>query len=253
MTYEEYLKLPRMPNPYFYFIYKNGMYLYYLGSHHCFDPQNSVIGVIKHYWNDFLSQAKGAPTISFIEGGTRHTYNSEEECILKSGEAGLITYLSHLNNIECSSPEPSFEYETNELLRGFSKDEILTYYFTRNVSQWNRLVNKPDFEKYTTESLENYKKTLGWDDIDYSVKERIAVFEKLTGHKFIESDYELMTTFDNPMSTDNVVNRVSRASSILRDGYIVSRIKDEWDRGKNIFVIYGKTHAIMQEPVIRSM
>lgn len=251
MTYEEYLRLGRMPTPHFYFIKRGRQNLYYLGCPHCFNPEDSIISVIKHYWNDFLSQIQEGESLSFVEGGIRKLRGSEEESILKDGEAGLITYLSSIQNIECTSPEPSFKYETDMLLNDFSKDEILTYYFTRGVSQWNRLIDKPSFEEYSKVSLEKYKKALNWGEINFSVEGRVKIFQSLTGRKFEATNYKLITTFDDPTKTDTPVNRVSRASSILRDKYIVSEIKKVWDSGKNIFVIYGKTHSIMQEPALR--
>jgi len=253
MTYEEYLQLSRMPTPYFYFVKNNGKTLYYLGCPHCFDPKDSINSVIKHYWKDFISMTQGRNVLSLIEGGIRQLRDSEDTSVLKDGEAGLVTYLSNIQNIECTSPEPSFEYETNTLLKEFSKDQILTYYFTRGVSQWNRLINKPIFEEYTKTSLENYKKILNWDDVEFTIESRVKKFEELTGQNFDETNYKLMTTFDDPTKTSNILNRVARASNILRDEYIISKIKDEWDKDKNIFVVYGKTHAIMHELALKKL
>lgn len=251
MTYEEYLRLGRMPTPYFYFIKHGRQNLYYLGCPHCFNPEDSINSVIKHYWKDFLTQIQGDASLSLVEGGIRELRSSEEESILKDGEAGLVTYLSSIQNIECTSPEPGFEHETNTLLNEFSKDEILTYYFIRGVSQWNRLINKPSFEEYSKASLERYKKILNWGEIDFSVEGRVKTFQSLTGREFEATNYKLMTNFCNPTKTDNILNKVSRANSILRDRYIVSAIEKVWDSGKNIFVVYGKTHAIIQEPALK--
>ena len=57
----------------------------------------------------------------------------------------------------------------------------------------------------------------------------------------------------NPVVTDTIINNVCRQASMLRDQYIIASIDQLIQDGKNIFVVYGATHAVMQEPAIKDI
>jgi hypothetical protein len=51
-----------------------------------------------------------------------------------------------------------------------------------------------------------------------------------------------------------MINRISAFDdSGLRDNYMLDQINNYWKKGLNIFIIYGYGHAVMQEPVLRSL
>lgn len=252
MAFEEYLKSGRKPNPYFYFINNNNQVLYYLGCSHCFDPSNSIFNIIRHYWSDFLDKTQGKSALALNEGGKRQIYDTEEKSILMDGEAGLLTFLANNKKINCISPEPSPEHETQTLLKDFTKEEVITYYFIRQVAQWGRLIEKPVFTNYIEGSLDSYKSTLDWKDVDFSIKARVNTFNKFTGQTFDHNNYEVNNKFSDPTKSDNVLNLISRRSNIIRDEHIVKAIEENWGVGKSMFIVYGRTHAVMQEPAIKS-
>jgi hypothetical protein len=47
------------------------------------------------------------------------------------------------------------------------------------------------------------------------------------------------------------LNRIGSASSLFRDRKIVSDILEAFKTHDRIFVIYGASHAVMQEPALK--
>lgn len=57
----------------------------------------------------------------------------------------------------------------------------------------------------------------------------------------------------NPAIKDTRINLMCRKSSIFRDTHIVRYIETLLRAGKNVFVVFGSTHALMQEKTIRAL
>ncbi|OGC92471.1 hypothetical protein A3D85_03010 [Candidatus Amesbacteria bacterium RIFCSPHIGHO2_02_FULL_47_9] len=253
MSYEEYLKLGRQPNPYLVWIASKGKQLYFLGSSHSFNPADSIHQVTKHYWHDFLGSVGNKKPVVLIEGGKRSISNSEDEAIRKFGEAGLVAFLAAQNGWEHESPEPNLLTETSELRKEFSEEEIWTYYFTRMAAQWNRLLNKPDIWSYVRNSLLKDNEELKWNADNLGQESLVNNFAKLSGQKFVEFDYELLNGLCDPTKTKTKINQVSRRSGQIRDEYIVQKITEHWKNGESIFAVYGRSHVVMQEPALRRL
>jgi hypothetical protein len=71
---------------------------------------------------------------------------------------------------------------------------------------------------------------------------------------FSLQDKDFFYHITNPVSADySIINTVCRKASILRDLHIIDYINKLIKNGKNIFIVYGGTHAIMQEPAMRTL
>jgi hypothetical protein len=71
--------------------------------------------------------------------------------------------------------------------------------------------------------------------------------------KHSTNDKNFFEEVSNPILTTSSINLVLREMSLVRDRYIVKQINKYWQEGKNIFIVYGASHAVMQEPAIRYM
>lgn len=251
MSYEEY-RQTKHPDSYFFKIEKSKQYLYYIGARHSFDPDNPVFNTIRECWKDFLNKTQGRERLVLVEGGKRPVSENEPLAIREGGEAGFVTFLAAREHIDADSPEPSNLYEVGKLLNKFSKEEIIYYFFIRQVAQWNRMEQKPTLERYITKTLERYRAHLRWDGFNFSMENMKKIHRKLFGTKFDRNRRDFIDNLTNPTITDTVTNRVSCESGILRDTYIVDQIKTYWEQGKSLFIVYGKTHAIVQEPAIKA-
>ena len=242
----------RYPGPYTFIVSNNDQYIYYFGSKHSFDPADSQFKEIKSFWQDFLEKTKKKNCIVFVEGGERLIYETAEESILKQGEMGYITYLAAQENIETFSPEPPGKLIFKALERKFSRNEITYYFFARVCYQWNNLKEKPDFKSYIQRFLDNDKRESGWDDFDFSLENLKKIHYDLFGGYFDENDKQFFYDVINPLIIKTNINRVSREEEEgLRDRYIVDEAEKYWKSDKNIFTIYGKSHAVIQGKAIK--
>ncbi len=233
--------------PYFYQINKNKKMLYYLGTQHVFDINDAQVQKIKELWNKFLVKTKKENCIVLTEGGDCPVEESEEVAIKRYGEPGLVTYLAAKESIKSLSPEPDEQYEIEELLKKFNLEEVMYSRFVRLVSQWHRMGKKPNFEKYLEGYLQYYRNKFG-KIFDFSLENFIKLHNKLHEHPFDLDNYECFFHDENPG-----INPVSTLSSEIRNVHIVSEIIKLWDEGKNIFIVFGSGHAIVQEPALKHL
>lgn len=250
MTYEEYSTIKRS-TPYTFSV---SNVLYYFGERHSFDPIDEQWGSEKVFWQSFLEATQGHKRIVFVEGRKRPVSESEEQGILRDGGMGFITYLAHQEGVDTHCPEPNRSQERQDLLKQFSREESQYYYFARVVGQWNRNKEpKPDFEEYMNRFLENDRIDTGWTNFDFSIEHMKEIHKVLFHTDFDMNDLEFFHTICNPTKTSTVINRVARASANMRDTHIVQEIQKYIADGYSVYVQFGGTHAVIQEPLIREV
>lgn len=254
MSFDDYNNVDH-PVPYQYSIEKDGQLLYYFGANHSRDPEDGQYEMLRKFWNEFLERTDKENSVVFVEGGKRPVCGSEGEAISKGGEAHFITYLSAKENIDTFSPEPPERFRFEELAKRFTKDEIVYYEFARMAFQWNRHHgNKPDFRQYVGNSLRHDQRNSGWDDFDFSIDHMIELEKKMFDRDFDENDKQFYYDVINPTTTFSRINELSRfEDSGFRDAYILRQIEQHWNQEKNIFIVYGCSHAVMHETAIRHL
>ena len=253
MSYEEYQKT-RHKTPYTVLLKAGSNFLFYFGERHSFNPSDEQWIEEKIFWRDFLQKTEGQKRIVFTEGGKRPNEENEEQSILKHGGMGLATFLAYQEKIETYSPELSESYERSEMEKIFSREQIQYYYFARIVHQWSRKQNpKPDFEEYVNRYLESDKKESGWSDFDFSLTAMKKVHTDIFHTVFNENDSDFFYSITNPVVLKTEINEVSRASSVIRDEYIVKEIQKYISQGYSIFAQYGCSHVVMQEPLLKDI
>ncbi|MCL5410384.1 MAG: hypothetical protein M1324_00830 [Patescibacteria group bacterium] len=234
--------------PYFFSLENKGKLLFYLGVKHSWDPADSHFDFIKSKWNEFLSRVKNPFVV--VESNWR-IHNTEVEAILQGGEIDFIAYHCNQKNIPISCFEPDRGSEMNFLLKQFSKERIEYYYFARNVSQWHRLTQKPDINPYLLSFLQRDKKVSGWDDFVFSIDHMKEIHRQFFGTELNFGDAEFFKKIENPTREDNPFKDLVRASGSYRDQTVVKNIKNVWDQDKDLFVIYGRGHALNHERLLR--
>jgi len=263
MTAEEYSHTEHA-TPYIFELQSGDKELRYFGAPHVRDPQNPLFGEIEAAFND------ANPDIVFVEGvnvrGDRDKFNervkaaSREEAIEHMGESGFILKLGVDKGVEWRSPEPTDEdlYE-NLLAKGFSKDQIFAWDVFHILPQYNRLMKKEGFKNYVQGFIDRFKQATNWEGFDYSYERAIQLGEQIMGRPIDVENEPDSTDFIDPIPWEEkkdkqtILNRIGEQSSLFRDRKIVSDITDALKTHKRVFVVYGASHAAMQEPALRKL
>lgn len=263
MTAEQYSHTEHA-TPYIFELQGEDKELRYFGSPHVRDPKNPLFGEIEAAFNE------ANPDIVFVEGvnvrGDRDKFNervkaaTREEAIEHTGESGFTLKLGVDKGIEWRSPEPTDEdlYE-NLLAKGFSKDQIFAWDVFHILPQYNRLMKKEGFRNYVQGFIDRFKQSTNWEGFDYSYERAIQLGEQILGRSLdVENEPEALDfidpiPWDEKKERQTILNRISEQSSLFRDRKIVSDIADALKNHKRIFVVYGASHAAMQEPALRKL
>jgi len=259
MPLDQYYKIDH-PTPYKYVIEKNDQYLYYIGSKHSYDPADPQFEDIRSFFADFLRHTVATKeksvekSIVLVEGGERPVGASEEEAIKEGAEISFVTYLAHQADRKVTSPEIPDGKRFELLLEHFSKEEIAYYCFVQVCWQWNNTHDKKSFREYIQVFLENNQTKSGWTDFDFSYENMLRIHRELFNTEFDENDKDFINSIMHPHRDTSVINKISKFDdSGLRDLYILDQIDQYWKNGMNMFIIYGDIHAVMQEPVLRTL
>jgi hypothetical protein len=132
-----------------------------------------------------------------------------------------------------------------ELLKNFSQKEITYKHFAQLVLEWNRIKNaqnSPTFEFFISHR-----------SFALSLEEMQILHFQLFQKPFNPDDEEFFYTITNPALENTIINTICRITSTRRDQHIVSFIIDLMKSGKNIFIVSGAMHAIMQEKAIKNI
>lgn len=250
MTYPEYCS-NKNTSPYVFTINKHDQVLHYFGARHSFDPSHSQFLKLKKCWQSFLEQTKNKPRIVLVETRVDENigrYKSENLVVYDKCESGFIQYLANKEKITVDCPEPSSKLITDLLLNNFAQQEVQYLYFARIAYQWNQLLIKPVFEDYISRFLAQDVRRHNWNGSLGNIK---LIHRKLFNTAFNPRNKNFFYNITNPTHTKTIINQVSQRCSILRDVGIVNSIAQYWRMGVNIFVVYGSTHAVMQEPALQ--
>lgn len=234
--------------PYSFKLIKPDQCLFYFGSNHSHDPKNEQYPALTDLWNEFLQQTHGKNCIVLIEGGLRNIQKTQTQTIIKDGEAGYATFLAHQASIPCICADPDDAYLKTELLKQFNVDEINYMRFTDIWHQFNEVAKNDaslNFKKY----LQKFHNFLG--------KKNLKYFQNLHQQFFhepfdVNNETNIRDTI-NLKNSDHIIGKIHHQNNVLRDEFIINQIQKLIMQGKNIFIVFGATHAMMQEPAIKNI
>lgn len=261
MTAEEYAQI-RHERPYIFELKDGDKELSYFGARHSYDPENSQFSELEKVFDEV------SPDIVFVEGiskvGNKKERNekvkstSRDEMIKNIGEPGLAIKLAVEKGIEWRSPEPSGKDLYNFCVeQGFSKDEIFAWVILHLLPQYQRGVEKSGFKNYVHRFIERFREDTNWENFDYTYENGVKIAEQIIGRQIDVENESNAGDFVDPIPWDakkenqTVINRVGRATSVFRDRKIVSEIIEAFNNHKKVFVVFGASHAVMQEPALK--
>ena len=241
--------------PYTYSLEKTGQVLFYFGSEHKKDPTHPQFATLHQEWKRFLNKAQNKKSIVIYEGNVNeNSLPSLEKAIEQFGESGAIVYLARQANVPYFRPEPTIGGESKELLEEYSKEEVAYLYMMRAIASWLRNSATEDFDEYVKRIVERNIKELGWPDFNFSFESTVvSTHKKIFDREFDIEDKNFIMRVANPMYNLSNINEIARTSSQIRNITILDCIRDYWEKGYNIFVVYGASHAVMQERALEDM
>ncbi len=263
MTAAEYADI-KYEVPYVFEISLADKRLVYFGASHSRNPEDPMFEQIETEFNTTR------PDVVLVEGV--HTLEerlnqikewfpgkSREEIINQTGEPGYALSLALQNNVDVYSPEPALRDEISDLLqKGFSQEEIFAFYFAGQVPHYQQMKTKPEFGEHIKQFLNEFKSATSWESFEFTTENFSRLSERLWGVKFNPdtTDYEDMIDpipWKEKKDVQGVSNAISRESSYFRDTYMVQEIQKLMKTHKKMFVVFGASHAVMQEPAIRKL
>lgn len=233
--------------------YSNGeQRLVFFGSRHSADPKDSQWAPLQVKWQEFIKSGNPKKQV-FAEGGLRvlDKAASSEQALKDHAESGLIAWMASQEGIEISSPEPPRHQEIDYLHnRGFSYEEIINYYFSRQMLQWNSYDKDKvaDWQVYANDLLGKYQAVHDWGGLSLGLDQVQAIYEDIAKKPFSETDAEALYSLSDPSQSE-----VASASGHNRDKYLLDAIQEKWLAGYDVFVVYGSGHAIVLEPALQHL
>lgn len=257
LSYDQYAEIEKQgfEMPYVVEVGHSKQRLLFYGSDHTNNPEHSQFQDIEVRWGKFTAETD--QPIALVEGRFDEAPEEETkdrtESIIAGGEAQFVVYLARRDGVKVVSPEPDRAWEANELAKEFGRDNVVFYYFIRQIGWWSRLTEKPDIEAKATKMLELMKKTYEWDDVDFSIERMEAVHEELFSKPLPWDDAQWVYDITTPTPADHITNQISRRSGELRDEYILRQIEQYWKAGKSPFAVFGSAHAIRLELALHNL
>ncbi|MGH2624770.1 MAG: hypothetical protein ACRDE7_13965, partial [Sphingobacterium sp.] len=99
-----------------------------VGFSHTYDINNPQLSVLKKLFQEFN------PDIVLNEGGQiTKKFKDGKEAVISSGEAGMLKYLSDLNNKKLINGDTPDSVEYKIMLSKYSKDDLLLYYIMERL------------------------------------------------------------------------------------------------------------------------
>jgi len=257
LSHEEYCNLPQIildKVPYAFSLQNNRQVFCYFGCNHTNDINHPQFNLLHDEWLIFLKTLHSKKTIVFYEGNVNEKHMSTwEESIKNFGESGAVVFLANKANIPIYRPEPTIEYESTELLKEYSKDELYCFYMIRGIVSWQRKTERTDFGYFIERNIKRYKDALMWKEFDFSFENITKIYKKIFNKDFTLDDKEFLRRAVAATYYVSSLNEISRQSIKIRDFFILENIGKYWKEGYNIFIVYGSLHAKMQERAIREM
>jgi hypothetical protein len=263
MTHEAYAET-RHGRPYIFELNHGPKELCYVGAGHTNNPDSPLFDQIE------ASFEKAQPEMVFVEGFSTHMDKNEfneqiktasrEQVIEQMGESGFTIKLGVEHGLDWHSPEPTDKEQYAYLVdQGFSHDEIFAWDIVHMLPQYYRQVKKTTFQEYVEQYRLRFIENTEWENFDYSYDRAVELIEGIVGHSFEVNSEEEAKDFVDPIPWEDkkvrqtVFNRLSAASNLLRDRKIVTDIANALETYDRLFVVYGASHAVMQEPALRKL
>lgn len=185
---------------------------------------------------------------------------SERELLHKDGEPAYTAKLAVENNVSVLSPEPPEGENIQHLLDlGFSREEVFAEHVANAIRQFYAQQSIDNLEEYMQPYLDMFAREFGWSDFSFTMEHFRNISGTVWQRERDLSDSEFFREVSDPIPWEDKrvpygrTNQVAAAWNDYRDAYMVNYIQKQLKTYNRLFVVFGTTHAVRQEPALRKM
>lgn len=260
---EEYIAIEH-DVPYQYALKQSDLELQIFGADHSNDPAHKQFLQLKELVD------KNKPTCVLLEGlqdevTFTHLHDliaemGEEEAIMRGGESVYAAHLALQNGVTWQSLEPADKdlYEYLEGL-GFSREEIVTWSILRLIPQYLRRDEMVMMEDYLEPFRAQFAEATGWSEARAPMFNIVKWAHSIIGVAPSFTNEDKAMRYVSPLAVaerDNdytVLNTIAATAANYRDRAMVKNITKAMQDFDSVLAVYGASHAVIQEPVFRSL
>jgi len=265
MTFEEYAGIEH-PTPYVFELEKDNKRLVYFGASHSNIPRDPLFNKLQAKFD------QTQPELVFVEGVMRFQERKKElieslqhadrdQVINEGGESLFTLKLAAEAGVEVDVPEPSDKSIIRNLLQqGFSPDAIFAHEVYLIIDQYYRIPERPDLEKYLSRYINEFQSVTNWSGFEYSLAHAQQIGETIWGR---EKANPHVAKFAGPRvdptpsketaKYQTMISKIARETSYARDRFMVKKIQEALEGYNRLFVVFGASHAVMQEGALRKL
>ncbi len=266
MSLEEYDRRGEHAWPYTYTLTAGSSTLYYFGSQHPGnDPTHPEYALIE------AAFAQANPEMVLVEGmritGDTDAFESNirslsrDEVITTYATAGYVLWLALHKGIGWHSPEPDDADLYEHLLTLFQPDELFAWYVLHIIPQYHRDTHAGGggFAAYVADFIQTFAAATQWKGFEYSLDHALDVAATIVGETIDVESTQGADAWTDPVPHESeerprtVLNRISRIVIERRDRKIVRDIAAALGDYARLFVVYGGSHAVVEEPALRAL
>jgi hypothetical protein len=167
---------------------------------------------------------------------------------LIQGDNQALSYFGAQHSFDPqNSQNEQIEKLWNEMIVQYPKENIVA------VIEGGLMNNEYGRDEYIIQFLKKLQDETGWNEFDFSMQHLKDIHTNIFNTAFDETDQNFFQSIVTPTNTNSVINRISRDMDVVRDTAIVQGILDEWNKGKSVFVVYGASHAVIQEKALKTL
>lgn len=246
------------PGLYVYEIAKQGQILFGVGSYHIYSPVDPNLDEIYKYWVNFVDVSNRQncalvveKTSKNIEDFLKQKFENSKDAVLENAEPGYLMILAANESIDVMGFEPSRKETIRILEKNFENKYIFYHKIAQMTAQWHRMRQAPAYIEFIQSYIDREKESSGWEDFEFSLDNFKKIHRELFNSDFDLSKRQFFSDISDPSRDGGIINKVARENSTTRDIILAKNIIELWNKGKNIFVLYGNSHVINIEPVLR--
>ncbi|MEH6306298.1 hypothetical protein RYH73_11630 [Olivibacter sp. CPCC 100613] len=222
-----------------------------IGIAHTYNSNDPQLSVLKELFQEF------SPDVTLNEGGQiTKEFKDEKEAVASSGEAGLLKYLSDLNNKKLLNGDVQDSLEYKIMLNKHSKDDLLLYYIMERliVPYLNGAHQGKSFEDLYELVIQKW-----FIDEGFPVDEDLRTFSGYQKLYRTKIGHDLEMTINPDIELFDYVNpdckycAIGRASKIVRDSVLLEKINAELKIHDKVMVVFGHGHILAIEPALKIM
>lgn len=234
----------RHPIPYVLRVEKGGGQLVYFGIRHTRDAGDPQL-----LWARRLMAAL-KPTIVLNEDMSAAPGRSLTESIKRDGERGALAFWAKEDRVRMESIDLDRVSEARQLDKRFPASWVKVFYLVRGLQQELPRRLKEDPHRTVDAVAASDLKDLAREGVGGSPSS-VAELDKVWAGMHVGEDWRAPLIDWIEPNEKGPLNRISEASSEVRDRHMVSVLVGLLARGERVFAIVGASHVVMQEPALR--